>query len=344
MKTIKIIAILLTLSLISCYKEVPFKGLEHEPKLFFQCMPGVQDTTVFWLRSTFPVNHGTDMTPLTDPRMYLKVNGEDVELQQNNGISTSFPSDAFFTTKSLAPGDRLDFKAEATGFESISSSTVIPSDFKDLTVEARWIPSPDPDYYTAHLGHGASQGITSEIVEFKLTFQDEPGIRNCYMAEVIQYIYHKTAGQLTYYSSSVSYVLPKEAVDSPLTPERNTDMLLVEHNAPWNTINDYHGNGRLSCVFNDDGFDGEKHVMEILVNNGTFSTDNETKYRLRLYHVGEEYYKYAKAWKVAEDAEYGSELPSSTPFMAYDNIDGGSGIFAGAVVYDTGLITPTPMN
>ena len=82
--------------------------------------------------------------------------------------------------------------------------------------------------------------------------------------------------------------------------------------------------------------------MDILVNNGTFSTDNETKYRLRLYHVCEEYYKYAKAWY--EDEEYVSELPSSTPFMAYDNIDGGSGIFAGAVVYDTGLITPTPMN
>ena len=54
--------------------------------------------------------------------------------------------------------------------------------------------------------------------------------------------------------------------------------------------------------------------------------------------VNEEFYKYVLAFDTAQQAEY-SGFPSSTPFMSYNNIEGGSGIFAGVSVYDSGMFT-----
>lgn len=326
--------------LTSCYKDVPFKGLEQEPKLFFQCLPGVQDTTVLWLRSTFPVNNGLEITEVRNPKFMLKVNGEPVGLEQNNGLSSAFPSDAFFTTVPLRPGDRLEVYGEADGFDLISSSTVIPEKFSDLTYEAKVVPSPNPDYYTAHLGRGASQGISKEVTEFTVTFQDTPDVHDCYMAEVTEYAYYnQTGGNKLYNVGSVAYVLPKERTDFILQPYAKTEFLLVEHSSPWNTVNDFFfRTSRLTCVTDDSSFEGKMHTMKIQVNR-MMSSAHELKYRLRLYRLTEDYFKYVKAWKIAENADF-AELPSSTPFMAYDNVDGGSGIFAGAQVFDSGIVQP----
>lgn len=326
--------------LTSCYKDVPFKGLEQEPKLFFQCLPGVQDTTVLWLRSTFPVNNGLEITEVRNPKFMLKVNGEPVGLEQNNGLSSAFPSDAFFTTVPLRPGDRLEVYGEADGFDPISSSTVIPEKFSDLTCEAKVVPSPNPDYYTAHLGRGASQGISKEVTEFTVTFQDTPDVHDCYMAEVTEYAYYnQTGGNKLYNVGSVAYVLPKERTDFILQPYAKTEFLLVEHSSPWNTVNDFFfRTSRLTCVTDDSSFDGKMHTMKIQVNR-MMSSAHELKYRLRLYRLTEGYFKYVKAWKIAENADF-AELPSSTPFMAYDNVDGGSGIFAGAQIFDSGVVQP----
>ena len=325
--------------LTSCYKDVPFKGLEQEPKLFFQCLPGVQDTTVLWMRSTFPVNSGLEITEVRNPRFILKVNGEVVELEQNNGLSSTFPSDAFFTTISLMPGDRLDVYGEADGFDPISSSTRIPEHFSELGFEAKKVPCPNPDYYTAHLGRGASQGMSEEVTEFRVTFQDTPDVHDCYMAEITEYAYYSNhAGSELYNVGSVAYILPKERTDFILQPYARTGFLLAEHSSPWNTVNDFFRTARLTCIVDDSAFDGEIHTMKILVNR-MMSSAHELKYRLKLYRLTEEYFKYVKAWKIAENADF-AELPSSTPFMAYDNINGGSGIFAGAQVFDSGIVQP----
>lgn len=340
MKIYKILLFVFLAGLTSCYKDVPFKGLDKEPKLFFQCLPGVQDTTVLWLRSTFPVNNGLEITEVRNPKFMLKVNGETVELEQNDGISSAFPSDAFFSTVPLKPGDRLEVYAEADGFDPISSSTVIPEMFSDLACEAKVVPCPNPDYYTAHLGRGASQGISKEVTEFSVTFQDSPDVHDCYMAEVIEYAYYANQeGNNLYNVGSVAYILPKDKTGFLLQPYVKTEVILAEHSSPWNTVNDFFfRSSRLACIVDDSSFDGEMHTMKIQVNR-MMSSAHELKYRLKLYRLTEEYFKYVKAWKIAENVDY-AELPSSTPFMAYDNIDGGSGIFAGAQVFDSGIVQP----
>ena len=75
--------------------------METEPQLFFQCLPGVQDTTVFWLRTTIPVNQDLVETKIVNPEMTFKVNGKEVELQPNAGQSSTFPSDAYFAVEPL---------------------------------------------------------------------------------------------------------------------------------------------------------------------------------------------------------------------------------------------------
>ena len=66
-------------------------------------------TTVFWLRVTIPVNQELKVKEIVNPRMTFKVNGKAVELQLNDGQSSTFPSEAYFAVEPLIPGDKLEF-------------------------------------------------------------------------------------------------------------------------------------------------------------------------------------------------------------------------------------------
>lgn len=336
MKIYNILAACLLLALSSCYKEMPFRGMETKPQLYFQCLPGAQDTTVFWLRSTIPVNHELVGKEVVNPKMTFKVNGKEIELRHNAGQSSTFPFEACFAVVPLSPGDNLEFYAEADGFEPISARTVIPQDIKNLTLTAAIAAPPNPDYYIAAIDDGASQSIGEEVLEFNVGFQDQPGVRDCYMVEVIQHVYHANGTPLPFYGRAVAYVVPKS--DTEIFEQVQTDVLLANHNSPWQTIEYDRGrNTTLVMFFDDKEFDGQEYTKQVMVNR--LFAENTTKYIFRLYRVSEELYKYAKAWDTAKKAEY-SEFPSATPFMSYKNIHGGCGIFAGVTVYDSGLITP----
>ena len=69
-------------------------------------------TTVFWLRVTIPVNQELKVKEIVNPRMTFKVNGKAVELQLNDGQSSTFPSEEYFPVEPLIPGDKLEFHAE----------------------------------------------------------------------------------------------------------------------------------------------------------------------------------------------------------------------------------------
>ena len=333
MKIYNILAVCLLLVLSSCYKEMPFRGMETDPQLFFQCLPGAQDTTVFWLRTTIPVNQDLVETEIVNPEMTFKVNGKEVDLQLNAGQSSTFPSEAYFAVKPLIPGDKLEFHAEAEGFDPISAQTVIPQEIKDLTLSASIIPGPNPDYYIAALDDRSSQGIGKEVPQFKVTFQDQPDVRDCYMVEVTQQVL-SSHGHLMPFGESVPYIVPKLERDT--FEQAQTDVPLANHHNPWQTIDyDSGGNSTLVMFFDDKEFDGQKYTKEVMVNRLT--SGYTTKYRFRLYRVSEELYKYAKAWDTVRKAEY-SGMPFSTPFMSYNNIKGGNGIFAGVALYDSGLI------
>lgn len=333
MKIYNILAACLLIVLSSCYKEMPFRGMATDPQLFFQCLPGAQDTTVFWLRTTIPVNQDLVQKEIVNPKMSFKVNGKEVDLQLNAGLSSSFPAEAYFAVSPLASGDKLEFHAEADGFQSITSQTVIPQDLMNLTLSANIIPAPNPDYYIAALDDRSSQGIGQNVTEFKVTFQDQPSIRDCYMVEVMQYVYSSNNHVLPY-GNSVAYVVP--ALETDTFEQAQTDVLLANHHSPWQTIEyDRGGNSRLVMFFDDEEFNGRMYTKEIMVNRYVGNID--IKYVFRLYRVSEELYKYATAWDTVRKAEY-SGFPSSTPFMSYNNIEGGSGIFAGVAVYDSGLI------
>ena len=333
MKIHNILAICLPLVLSSCYKEMPFRGMDTDPQLFFQCLPGAQDTTVFWLRTTIPVNQDLVQKEIVNPKMSFKVNGNEVELQPNAGQSSTFPSEAYFAVEPLVPGDKLEFHAEAEGFDPISAQTVIPQGIKDLTLSSGIIPGPNPDYYIAALDDRSSQGIGKEVPQFKVTFQDQPGVRDCYMVEVTQQVLSSHGNPMPF-GESVAYVVPK--LDTDTFEQSQTDVLLANHHSPWQTVDyDSGGNSTLVMFFDDKDFDGQKYTKEVMVNRLT--SGYTTKYRFRLYRVAEELYKYAKAWDTVRKAEY-SGMPFSTPFMSYNNIKGGNGIFAGVALYDSGLI------
>ena len=333
MKIHNILAACLLFALSSCYKEMPFRGMQTDPQLYFECLPGAQDTTVFWLRSTIPVNQLLVDRDISNAVMTFKVNGEEVKLHRNDGQSSSFPENAYFTTKPLSGGDKLEFYAKADGYEPISAQTIIPQELNDISLSSMLIPSPNPDYYIAAIDDRASQNIGEIIPKFNVTFQDEPGVRNYYMVEVIETVY-SDKGTLLRYDESAVYVVPR--INTDMFEQAQSDVILANYSSPWQTIQyDRSSDSRLVMFFDDKEFDGLKYTKEIMVNR--HASGYTTKYILRLYRVSEELYKYVKAWYNVREAEF-SELPSSTPFMSYNNIEGGNGIFAGVTVFESGLI------
>ena len=335
MKIYHILAIILLLTLSSCYKDMPFRGMETQPQLNFRCLPGAQDTTVFCLRSTIPVNQELKETEIVNPKMTFKVNGKEIGLRHNAGLSSTFPSDAYFAVVPLSAGDRLEFHAEAEGFEPISAQTVIPQEIQELTLSGAIVASPNKDYYVASLGDRSSQGIGEQVARFEVTFQDQPDVKDCYMVEVTEYVYSYPSGVLLPYGYSVAYVVPKLS-DIDTFEQAQSDVLLAYYQSSLQAVTSYRlPSSTLVLFFDDKEFDGQKYTKEIMVNR--LWSGSTIKYRFRLYRVSEELYKYAKACDTAQKAEY-SGLPFATPFMAYNNIEGGSGIFAGVTVYDSDMI------
>ena len=153
------------------------------------------------------------------------------------------------------------------------------------------------------------------------------------MIEVTQLVLSSNGRPLPY-GTSVAYVVP--SIHTDLFEQAQTNALLANHQSPWQTIDYDRGyNNNLVMLFDDKEFDGQKYTKEVMVNR--LSAGSTTKYTFRLYRVSEELYKYVKAWDTARKAEY-SAFPSATPFMSYNNIEGGNGIFAGVTLYDSGLI------
>ena len=289
--------------------------METDPQLYLQCLPGAQDTTVFWLRSTIPVNQLLVDRDIFNAVMTFKVNGEEVRLHRNAGQSSSFPENAYFTTKPLSGGDKLEFYAEADGYEPISAQTIIPQELNDITLSSMLIPSPNPDYYIAAIDDRSSQNIGEIIPKFNVTFQDEPGVRNYYMAEVQQLVYSRDGKRLPYGESAV-YVVPR--INTDLFEQAQTDVILANHNSPWQTIElDSTSETRLVMFFDDKEFDGQKYTKEIMVNR--HASGYTTKYILRLYRVSEELYKYAKAWYTIRKAD---QTEDSTVCYIQGKVDG----------------------
>jgi len=77
------------------------------------------------------------------------------------------------------------------------------------------------------------------------------------------------------------------------------------------------------CVtFNDATFNGEQN-FEIITSNSSFSTS--TTYKVILYHITEDFYRYDTSLRVSDYAE---ENPFVEPIILHSNFDKGYGIFS----------------
>lgn len=79
-----------------------------------------------------------------------------------------------------------------------------------------------------------------------------------------------------------------------------------------------------TLLLSDEGFDGEKKVIDFLIDPLYYDND-KGKIKLNWYHISEDYFKFSRslrAYKNTEDNPFGSPVP------VISNINGGVGIFA----------------
>lgn len=126
----------------------------------------------------------------------------------------------------------------------------------------------------------------------KVRFQDEPIKRNFYTLELEQYVGNKW---------EIAYIYSNES------------------NIYWSSISN---NG---VLFNDDTFNGNEH--EITVQFDSYYNPNEEEpslFKVKLYHVTEDYYKYDRTLSISYDSE---DSPFVEPVILHRNIENGYGIF-----------------
>lgn len=313
MKTIKhIICIALSVLLFqACDIEITDYP-QNKPKLFLQCCPGPQDSTVIQLYRTIPIGTRYEGSPyLSDANLQVKVNGEIQRVEYADKWVGSVPTGCWFVTNGMKENDVVEIEASIEGVESIHATTSVPTVVPDFQYEI-------------------SEGVAS------ISFTDNHQGKSWYGLAVLC--------ERTVLQNDLSYV--ETGYLMPANEASGTTGMAISKNYLDIGFNGWAFGGLHSVVriWPSDLFEnGEVHLSMDLgdafwVKLFSGKYDEVRKYKVRVYRFPEEFYKYAASLNNKHDryADYGF----SRTDVSYTNVVGGFGILSGWNVKETDWIYP----
>lgn len=299
----------------SCAYHFELDGAAEPPKLVMYSYPGSSDTTVVRLSRSLPVSSkGSVVSGLESKDIRLDVNGTSVPLVWAKDSLSGVPAGSYYAVQPYKEGDRVQLTASVEGLEAVSSSTTVPAPFPLNSVKLERKPSD-----------------RSEL-QIQINFTDDAHAVNYYAATVKERAkYWKDDNSEVYYDrESTAYM---EWRDEPLL---NTSSGLDEiFMGDW----DYYQN---LYFWSDEKIQGKNYTLRL---NTTYIPDYETsiwdeiyinrkQYKVYLYSLSEEFYRYLKSLNEQKNNELGSaEL---APVRAtYTNVENGFGLVGGCRILET---------
>ncbi|MBP6948228.1 MAG: DUF4249 family protein [Bacteroidales bacterium] len=319
MKTIKHI-ICIVMSVLLCQAcEIEITDYpQNEPKLFLQCCPGPQDTTVIQLYRTIPIGTRYEGSPyLSDANLQVKVNGEIQRVEYADKWVGSVPTGCWFVPNGMKENDVVEIEAYLERVESIYASTLVPAEVPDFQYKL-------------------SEGRAGVSLHAGVSFIDDYQENSWYGLAVVC---ERTVSQNDSNYVETGHLLPFDMATGTTGMAINTDWLDMGFNG-WA----FGGRRSVVRIWSSDLFEnGEVHLSMDLGDAFWLKLfwgkyDEIRRYKVRVYRFPEEFYKYVVSLNNKHDryADYGFLRTN----ISYSNVAGGFGILSGWNVKETDWIYP----
>ncbi|MDO5442738.1 MAG: DUF4249 domain-containing protein [Bacteroidia bacterium] len=287
-------------------------------KIYLQCLPGANDTTIIQLYPTVPVGvvyKGSEL--LDDAEVDFRVNGVSCDVKHADEKTGSVMKGCWYITDKIVPEDVVDVRAKAEGLAEIHATAAIPSRF--------------PQYNFNYSGKAVT-------VEFK----DDPSTEDYY--GMIVYCECTTDSEHVHKVETVG-LEPTDDAEGLWGASLSTNYLDVPF-CGW-----AYGYFRTVVrVWSDDKSNGKDMKLTLNLGSAYFGApsylDEDGKwhrdevytqtirYKLRLYRFSKEFYSYALALDNIENNRF-SSIGLAPATYAYSNVENGVGILAGCSMVET---------
>ena len=301
------------LLLISCEKEIDFKGKEDAPKIVLNAIINPDSCIkVFLSESLFFLSTNDEYKSLSDAKVYVWRNGEMVEELFFDGKMNY--------TGSFIPsiGDKIKITVEHSKYPFVESEeTEIPAPVPLITIDTVDVKCYAVRYYDFYAGSYPNYTINTDTVyrvvtssKVKITFHDPEKIKNYY--RIFVGVNDKYSGEDDSYNKVYCY---------------SNDLVFSNSNIGLANTSMYN-------EFDDLLFDGEKYTLTLcFYRERLYSIDEVDDYQynipdkrdiiVRLESICESNYKYYSSLSLLETMGYGF---FTEPAQIYSNIRGGIGI------------------
>ena len=302
--------------LASCTYHFKLDDMAVSPKLVLYSYPGAGDTTVVHLSRSLPLNQkGEIESGLRDAEVSLTVNDKTTRLAWTNDSIPGVPARSYYAVQKYKDGDRVSISVAAGDQKVASSGTVIPPPFPLESIEL--VQKPE------------NQGT----IQFRICFTDDVSTRNWYALQVEQKQMYWSNDVYTETVSSIKFDLD----DEPLlhTSSGLDDILMIE--------NEFYRN---LYFWNDEKIQGKRYTLRLNTNfrdnyendfitpDGFEHIKSVVKYRVIMYSLSEEFYRYLKSLNDQKNNTFGSS--ELAPIRAtYTNVKNGIGIVGGCRIFQT---------
>ncbi len=300
----------------SCEYDMDFSDFGHEPRLFVMGMAGGSDMTVIRLLPAGAIGDShQDGFSVDGAQVSLKVNGEDVPLS----IDDELPYGCYVADIHLLPGDAAEFAASVEGVDPVRAKCVVPGRFPEYEVELK----------TEKNGWNGNDlnGISTRL-KLTVRFDDDPDTKDYYGMQV----YRMTETYSYFNILEYEYMKPMDDISSGIYDFPLSGLPLTMHYSP--------GEGMFSkdyvpmMVVDDGMFADGNGVMEFLTNFNDDTSNRRYMYKVFLYRLSPELYRFARANAIASD-NVPILVMMAPPAHCYTNVLGGVGVFGGITRMET---------
>lgn len=314
MKSIKNISILcMALNLVSCTYHFELDEISAKEKLVLYSFPGSADTTLIHLSRSIPVQgKGELIKGVRDANVRFLVNGKNQKVIWSEDSTASVPAQCYYVEGGWNPKDQIDIYASVDKLPTVSSHTTVTNEFPLDKIEFK---------------HKAGE---KGKLQFQVTFRDDPQAQNYYGMRIERKQMYWTDGE---YSDS-RHGLELEIDDEPLLNEiSGLDNVFMFSNDFFQNL----------YIWNDAKIQGRTYTLRL---NTNYSADYEedswdshhiifkAKYRISLYALSEEFYRYIKNLNDIKNNQLGgSGLSPIRP--TYTNVQNGIGVVGGCRLTQT---------
>lgn len=293
----------------SCTHYFDLDKVAEPSKLVVYCYPGIGDTTVVHLSRSIPVNETDgDFQNIKNADVRISANGNPIQLQRTDKALPGVPAQSYYALTGFKENDRIELAASAEGMQPVSAQTTIPTSFPLNYIRME------------------KKRSSSNTLQFQLNFNDN-GYTDNYYAVTLETKWMEWRNENYSEGSERTYL---DLSDEPLLHTSGLDDVILNDKNFYQNL----------YYWNDKQIQGKSYTLRLNTlyyadYDETYDYGNEQehviakrKYRITLYTLSEEFYKYLKSINDQQNNDLSnSELAPMR--ITYTNVNRGLGIVGG---------------